>query len=419
MDNQNQIKRSFWKGTVTGFCMAVVLTVLGISVYILTSERVRLDLNAADRFSSAQDVADSSSVQKKMKKIAQLIDKQYFEDIDPEEIETYIYKGMLAGTGDLYSGYYSKEELKQFMEDASGSYSGIGVTMQYDSTMQMVKIVGVNEKGPAAKVDIKEGDYIYKVDGKEIPLENADTTKLVSKIRGEEGTKVELTLLRGDDRKEVRVEVERKSLEVETVTGQMLESQIGYIKISQFEGVTADQFEEKFEELKKAGAQGLILDLRGNPGGQVDIVCEIAGKFLPEGLVTYMEDKYGNRQEYPCDGEDIWGKPLTVLVDGNSASASEILAGAVHDDEVGTLLGTKTFGKGIVQQTINLGDGTAVKITFAKYYTPNGENIHGKGIEPDIEVAYEELKDGEEYQIEKDNQILAAIANIKEQMESR
>ena len=161
----------------------------------------------------------------------------------------------------------------------------------------------------------------------------------------------------------------------------------------------------------------MIVDLRDNPGGQVDSVVEIAQTFLPEGIVTYMEDKHGNRQDYKCDGQDIWDKPLTVLINGNSASAAEIFAGAVRDYKVGTLLGTKSFGKGIVQQTFDLGDNTAVKLTFAKYYTPNGENIHKKGIEPDVEVEYEQPAENEEYSIDKDNQIKAAVENIKEQLE--
>lgn len=412
-------KRSFLKGAVLGFCFAAIMALLGISIYTLASEQAELRLRANEEFSNAKEVAASAKVQDKLQKIAELIDEQYIEEIDTEKLESYIYKGLLAGTGDAYSEYYSETELKQFMEDVSGSYCGIGVTLQYDSTVNMVKIISINEEGAAAEVDIQENDYIYKVDGEVISLENADTTELVSKVRGEEGTKVKLTLLRGADNKEVEVEVERRMVTVDSVTGQMLEDNIGYIKISQFEGLTAQQFEDKLNELKDAGAQGLVLDLRANPGGQVDSVCEIAEHFLTEGLVTYMEDKYGNRQEYTCDGKNTWDKPLTVLMDGNSASASEILAGAIRDDKVGTLMGTKTFGKGIVQQTINLGDGTAIKLTFAKYYTPNGENIHGKGIEPDIEVEYEELPEGQEYSVETDNQILAAVENVKEQMKSQ
>lgn len=405
---------SFWKGAAAGFIIAALVAAIGIGVFYIVNEQVQEELSAKDKADTASEVVVNSRIQRKLEKIADLIDEYYFEDVDTEELETYLYKGLVAGTNDLYSAYYSEDELKQFMEDTSGSYSGIGVTMQYDSDLNMVKIVKVNSKGSAAEVDIQVGDYIYKVDGEEIPLENADTSKIVSAIRGEEGTKVKLTLLRGDDRHEVEVEVERRSVEVETVNAQMLEDNIGYIQITEFEGTTASQFHEAYDRLKGEGAEGMIVDLRDNPGGQVDSVVDIAGSFLPEGIVTYMEDKNGNRQDYKCDGEDIWDKPLTVLINGNSASASEIFAGAVRDYKVGTLLGTKSFGKGIVQQTLSLGDNTAIKLTFAKYYTPNGENIHKKGIEPDVEVEYDRPE--QEYNIENDNQVQAAIENIKEQM---
>lgn len=414
---EKQERISFWKGVAAGVVIAALVAAIGIGVFWIVNEQTRQEISAKDEADSASELVVNSRIQRKLEKIADLIDEYYIDEIDMDDMETYLYKGLVAGTNDLYSAYYSEEELKQFMEDTSGSYSGIGVTMQYDSTMDMVKIVTVNPKGPASETDIQEGDYIYKVDGEVIPLENADTTQLVSTIRGEEGTKVKLTLLRGEDKQEVEVEVERRNVEVETVTSQMLEDNIGYIRISEFEGTTASQFYEAYDKLKADGAGGMIVDLRDNPGGQVDSVVDIAGTFLPEGIVTYMEDKEGNRQDYKCDGEDVWDKPLTVLINENSASASEIFAGAVRDYEAGTLLGTKSFGKGIVQQTINIGDGTALKLTFAKYYTPNGENIHKKGIEPDVEVEYEEPEG--EYRIENDNQIKAAIENVKEQMDKQ
>lgn len=407
---------SFWKGVALGFCLTVIVAVLGASIFMLAREKSQIAQSKKEKMTTAEDVVVNEGVQEKLEKIAKLIDEQYFEELDIEQLETYLYKGLVAGTEDLYSSYYSEEEMQRFMEDTSGSYSGIGVTMQYDSTMGMVRIVSVNPKGPASKVDIQEDDYIYQVDGEQIPLENADTSELVSHIRGEEGTKVKLTLLRGDDREEVEVEVTRQNVEVETVTSQMLEDNIGYIKISEFEGMTVQQFDAAYKQVQEDGAKALIIDLRANPGGQVNSVVDIAGNFCPEGLVTYMEDKNGRRQEYSCSGENVWDKPLVVLIDGNSASASEIFAGAIRDYEAGTLMGTKSFGKGIVQQTISLGDGTALKLTFAKYYTPNGENIHKKGIEPDIEVEYEKPAEDEEYSVETDNQVLAAIKELKKQM---
>lgn len=426
MQQQNQnlaekkrIRASFWKGLFLGVFVSVCVALLGISIYHINAQKVLQRLKDKENTKTAEEVVVNERIQQKMNKIAKLIDEYYYESVDTEDMEDYLYRGLLAGTGDLYSTYYSKKELDQFVEDASGSYSGIGVTMQYDSAKQMVKIVKVNEKGPAKKAGIKEGDYIYKVEGEVVVLENANTTDLVSKVRGEEGTKVRMTMLRGDDAEEIEVEVERKQLEVETVLSQMLEEKIGYIQITEFEGLTSQQFDAALQGLEDEGAKALIVDLRGNPGGQVDSVTEIAENFLPEGIITYMEDKYGNRKEYTCNGEQIWDKPLVVLMDGNSASASEILAGAIRDHGVGTLIGTKSYGKGIVQQTIDLGDGTAIKLTFAKYYTPKGENIHKKGIEPDVEVEYEAPAEGEEYKIEEDNQVAVAVKELKKQMSAQ
>lgn len=409
-------KGSFWKGVVVGVCFTAILAVMAVSVYILAQEKVKQDMQAKDKPENATEVVVSQRVQEKMEKIAEIIDEQYIDEVDAKQLEDYIYKGILAGTGDDYSAYYTEEEFNIFMEDSAGNYSGIGVTMQYDSVTGMAKVVSINSKAPAAEVDIQVGDFIYKVDGEVVSVANADLNSVATKVRGEEGTTVKLTLLRGDNLDEVEVEVERRTVEVESVVGQMLEDEIGYIQITQFEGNTAEQFDEVFKRLKKEGAKGLVLDVRANPGGLVDSVVEIAGYFVPEGLVTYMEDKHGKRQNFNCEGDEIWDKPLVVLIDGNSASASEILAGAIRDYEKGTLMGTTTFGKGIVQQTIMIGDGTAMKLTFAKYYTPNGENIHKKGIEPDIKVEYETPEEGEEYKVETDNQVLKAVENLKEQM---
>lgn len=416
MDEKRNTARSFWKGVLAGACMMAVLTVLLVSFGVLSYQIFRQNMQNKSEPQTAEEVVVNARIKDKMEKIAEMLDEEYIDDVDPEQLENYIYKGMLAGTEDIYSGYYSAEEWTQYQQESSGSYSGVGITMQFDTAKNMAKIVSINPKGPAAKVDIKEDDYIYKVNGEVIEIENGDTTELVSKIRGVEGTKVRITLLRGASSEEIEVEVERKKLEVETVTSQMLENHIGYIHITQFEGLTAKAFEKAYQQLEREGARGLIVDLRDNPGGQVDSVCEIADNFLPKGTITYTIDSKGNRMDYPSTDKEAWNKPLVVLVNSNSASASEIFAGAVRDYGVGTLIGTKTFGKGIVQRFLPMSDGSAIKITFAKYYTPDGENIHGKGIEPDIEIEYEEPEDGAEYDINEDNQVLEAIDNLKEQL---
>ena len=208
-------------------------------------------------------------------------------------------------------------------------------------------------------------------------------------------------------------DVERRKLENETVTYEMMEDGIGYIQIQEFDDVTVDQFSEALDACRREGMQGLILDLRGNPGGNLSTVCEIARMMLPEGLIVYTEEKNGDREEYTCDGSRQLTEPLVVLVDSNSASASEILAGAVKDYGIGTLVGTTTFGKGIVQRIMKLSDGSAVKLTVSKYYTPKGNNIHEIGISPDVEVPFEAeayLEDG------TDNQLDKAVEVLKEKM---
>ena len=235
---------------------------------------------------------------------------------------------------------------------------------------------------------------------------------VVSRVKGDEGTKVTLSIIRGDETFDV--EVERRKVDRPTVTGEMLEGEIGYIRISEFDSVTIDQFTENYQKIREEGAKGLILDLRGNPGGLLNAVVSIGQQLLPEGLIVYTEDKAGNQEEHTCDGEHEIDIPLVVLVDGGSASASEILTGAIKDYGVGTIMGTKTYGKGIVQKMYGLSDGSAIKLTVSAYYTPKGNNIHGVGIEPDIEVEF----DADAYYSEDrvDNQKEAALSYLQEQI---
>ena len=256
------------------------------------------------------------------------------------------------------------------------------------------------------------GDLLYEVDGTSV--QGMDLNSAVALVKGDEGTIVHLTVIREGEADYLEFDVERRKLENETVTYEMLEDGIGYIQIQEFDDVTVDQFEEALTACRSEGMQGLVLDLRGNPGGNLSTVCEIARMMLPEGLIVYTEDKNGEREEYTCDGTRQLEMPLVVLVDANSASASEILAGAIKDYGIGTLVGTTTFGKGIVQRIMKLSDGSAVKLTVSKYYTPKGNNIHEIGISPDVEVPFESepyLEDG------TDNQLNRAVEVLKEKME--
>jgi carboxyl-terminal processing protease len=250
------------------------------------------------------------------------------------------------------------------------------------------------------------------VDGESI--QGLELSEIVTKVKGKEGTTVHLTIIRDGETDYLELDVERRQIETPTVTYEMYDNEIGYIQIKEFDEVTTDQFIEALDAVKAADAKGLILDLRGNPGGSLPVVVEIARNILPEGRIVYTEDKYGEQEEYTCDGKNELQIPLVVLVNGNSASASEILAGAIKDYNKGTLIGTTTFGKGIVQRVLPLTDGTAMKLTISAYYTPNGNNIHGIGIEPDIEC---ELDTEAYYEEGTDNQLERALEEVKSMIE--
>ena len=282
-----------------------------------------------------------------------------------------------------------------------------------DSDTNLPKISGVIEGAPAADVDLRANDIIYEVDG--VSTAGKTLTESVSMIRGEAGTTVDLTIVRQGAGDYLHIAVERAKVESPTVKYEMLDDDMAYIQIVEFDDVTIDQFTDALATVKGSDMKGLILDLRGNPGGSLDAVVQIARKLLPEGMIVYTEDKAGKRTEYTCDGKTPLEVPLVVLVDMNSASASEILAGAIQDHGIGTLVGTTTFGKGIVQQIMPFTDGSAIKITISAYYTPNGRNIHGTGIEPDVECEF----DGDAYynsDTPVDNQLEKAKEVLKDLM---
>lgn len=352
---------------------------------------------------------DWSSVQLKARTIHELLDKNFLNEVDAAKFEDAIYRGIVNSLEDPYSVYYNKEEYKQFNESTSGTYYGIGVVVSQNPETKAIKVVKTFKKGSGYKAGILPDDIIVKVDGKSI--EGEELSKVVTKIKGKEGTYVTVSVLRGEKEHEFRLM--RTKLEVETITHEMVEKdgkKIGYITVLEFDEVTLKQFREALDELEKLGMQGLVIDLRDNPGGRLDIVVEMLDRMLPKGLLVYTIDKQGNKIEDFSDDKESFSKPLVVLINENSASASEIFAGAVQDYKKATLVGEKSFGKGIVQSIVGLGDGTAVKYTVSKYYTPNGKNIHGTGIEPDIKVKLDrtKFKDGV-YEKEKDNQLKKAL----------
>ena len=352
---------------------------------------------------------DWNKVTDKEEEIYNTIDEYYLNGIDNDKMKDGIYKGMVDSLGDPYTVYYNSEEYKQFTSSSSGTYSGIGVAVSQNVTTGAITIVKTFKKGSGEKEGMKPGDVIYKVEGKKI--EGLELSKVVSMIKGEEGTFVKVTVLR--DGKEIEFNLERKKLEVDTVNYRMEDrsgKKIGYISVSEFDEVTASQFKSAISELNKEGMEGLVIDLRDNPGGLLDVTCEMLDRMIKKGLLVYTVDKYGKRVDEDATDSDSFDKPVAILVNGNSASASEVFSGAMKDYKAATLVGTKTFGKGIVQSIVPFGDGTAMKVTVSKYYTPNGVNIHGTGIEPDVvvELSKDATKNGK-YDRKYDNQLNKAL----------
>ncbi len=392
--------RLTWSGVLLGILIGILLmfipTVIICLVNILSISSLNARLSNIDSTIVTQDVAT------KLDNLDAILNAYYYEDVDKEAEKDALYYGIMESVGDPYTCYYNEEEIAQLYEDLAGKFEGIGAYIHKDIDADYCTIQSLIPNSPAAESELEPDDIIIKVDGTD--TYGMTLNEVVSMIRGDEGTSVVLTIKRGDEEKEITIV--RAKVETISATYESLDNGIGLITITEFNDNTYEFFKEAKQQFIDNGDTALILDLRGNPGGNLDTVVNIAQEILPQGLVVYTEDKYGKREEYKCDGKKEMNVPIVVLVDGSSASASEILAGAIKDHNKGTLIGTTTFGKGIVQKLISLSDGTAVKITVSKYYTPNGVNIHGTGIEPDIEVEF----DADAYtENGTDNQMEAAI----------
>lgn len=344
--------------------------------------------NNNDKDNKGDKEVDLDKVFTKAEYIKKLIDKYYYYEDDIANVEDGIYAGMLAALGDPYSVYYDEESYAAMMEDTAGSYCGIGVVVQQAVDTMTITVVNPYKGCPGFEAGIRPGDIILGADG--VDFTGMDINEAVSYIRGEENTTVNILVLRGEE--ELTFEVTRRVIDIPTVTYELLDSNIAYIKIESFDEVTYDQFDDAMKKAKKDKCVGYIFDVRDNGGGLYHIVVNMLDDILPEGKIVYTEDKNGYRETEYSDADCV-KLPVAVLTNGNSASASEIFAGAIQDYGVGKLIGTQTFGKGIVQTIIDLGDKTAIKLTISSYFTPNGRNIHGEGITPDQVV---ELPKGEE-----------------------
>jgi carboxyl-terminal processing protease len=393
-------RNGFVTGTIVGTLLSgcIFAMVLGILVMTMT--------NGTAVSESSNTVLNDSSVLSKVGTLQSLIDKYSLNEGDEESMIDGIYKGIIDSLGDVYSAYYTAEEYTALLESMTGTYKGIGITLQQDATTGIVTIVQVYEDGPAGRAGLQAGDAIYQVNGQDVTGQDID--QVVSWIK--ENDQVTISVARSGENDYITVDLTLEEIETQTVTYKMLEDNIGYIAVSQFEQVTEEQFIEAIDTLTEQGMTGLVIDLRNNPGGLYDTVVGMLDYILPEGLIVYTEDKNGDKEEQYSDDENQLDIPYSVIINGNSASASEIFAGAVKDFKTGTIVGTTSFGKGIVQDTIRLSDGSAVKLTVAKYYTPSGVNIHGTGITPDVEV--ELPSDVKTYGGDDDTQLAAAIEAV-------
>lgn len=407
-ENKKKNSRSFLSGLILGVFLSAV--VFG-GIFMARNIYILLKVHSTETSAAGGESVISTETLQKMKTVEEVINGYYYgEEVTSEELQAGIYKGMVAALNDPYSEYYTKEELEETLNSNKGISYGIGAYISLNVEMDTAMINGVMEDTPAAQAGLREGDIIYKVDGEEV--RGLSVSEVVSLVKGKENTTVHLTIYREGEPDFLEMDIVRgKLIETETVQSGMLEdtNNIGYLRIREFDGVTVDQFNEAMAELRASDMKGLILDLRSNPGGDLAAVVDIARRLLPEGLIVYTEDKAGSRTEYTCDGEHEIEVPMVVLVNEYSASASEILAGAIKDYNKGTLIGTTTYGKGIVQRINRLDDGTAIKLTVSAYFTPSGKNIHGIGIEPDIELEYDYEayeKDGTDNQVEKAIEIL-------------
>ena len=409
-----ELKRAKKKGMIQGILIALGIFLLSGFIYLVTSV-TKMIINGSfySRVfgSSASSLLDRESIEK-LDSLYSLIDSTYLEDVDKEKLQEGIYKGVLESLGDPYSVYYDKEEFAQMMEDSSGTFEGIGAYLSQDPDTMEVKVVEPIKDSPAETAGMLADDIIVEVDGEDV--EGQDINLIVSKLRGPKGTSVNVGVRREGEDDIIRFDITRDEIESKTVDYKMLDGDIGYIDISEFADPTADQFNEAYDDLEKQGMKALIIDLRSNGGGYVDISVEIADKLVKDGVIVSVKDKHGLSYSYEDAGDDNYLKvPCVLLVDGNTASASEILTGALKDYGLATVIGTQTFGKGITQIITPLDDGSGVKITNSKYYTPNGENIHKVGIEPDIVVEW----DYDKYKEEGiDNQLEAAEEYLKDKI---
>lgn len=402
-------KKMYNKGLRTGIITTAIVL---FSLFILASLSGNLNGILNPNNSEFEKIygAGSSS---KLELIQDYIDTFSFEDVKKEDILNGMLSGMISALDDPYSVYYTAKEYSSLMESTSGSYYGIGVSVLQNAETGVITVIKVFSTSPAKEAGMQDGDIIYAVEGEEVT--GKDLSTVVSEIRGKKDTNVNITVLRNGEY--IDLSVARREVEMDTIEYKMLGDGVGYLYIGEFDGVTTDQAKNAIKDMQSQGMTSIVVDLRDNPGGRLDVVIDILNIFLPKDkLLLYTETKLGEKKEYFSKSDAILSDmPMTILINKNSASASEVFTGTLKCYDRAKIVGVTSFGKGIVQSIFSMKDGTALKLTSAKYYLPNGENIHKVGIKPDYVV---ELPDGVkscwDLSDEEDNQLQKAISLLKE-----
>ena len=402
-ERSHYFKNGLLLGIVAAFLVMVII-VVSVAGVCIQKGYIHIGING-DVYIQSDAVTDGSGigseVEAKLNAIDSVLDSFYFDEVDEEKAKNNIYKAYLSSYGDKYTVYYTADEYNKLKETTNGTFYGIGSVCQL-SEEGGILLVDVYDNGAGYKAGLRTGDRIVKVDDTDVT--DMDLSSAVALVKGEKGTTVRLGIVR--EGVTCDYTVVRDEVEIQTVNYAMTDDSIGYIAISQFESVTAKQFKAAIEDLKAQGAKGIVIDIRNNPGSLLTTVVTMLKYILPNGLIVYTEDKAGNRKEYSDSDNEELDIPLAVLVNGNSASASEIFAGAIQDYKKGIIVGTQTYGKGIVQTLKPLTDGSAIKFTIAKYFTPKGQDIHGNGVTPDVVVEFDKNAD-------EDTQFNAAIDSLK------
>ena len=405
--------RPFLKGMFSGMALMLVICVLLMGVYLVRSGSMSSILvsSASGDAASLSEVLDEASLEK-MEALLELLNFYYYDSLSTEDLQEGIYEGLISGVGDDYTVYYTADEMESLNVDMSGSYSGIGAVITVDGETNYPMVSYTYDGSPAQEAGLLTGDLFLQVDDMEVTSESS-TSDVAAKIRGEAGTSVHIVVQRGSE--ELEVDIVRADIDTPSIESMMLDDGVGYIYILQFSSNTEEQFMEAYEELTAEGMTSMILDLRYNGGGTVSSCVEILDDILPEGVTLTMDDALGGTTQYTSDAENYIDIPIALLVNGSSASASEIVTAALMDYDYATVIGTTTYGKGVYQQTWTLTDGSGIKITIGKFYSPDGYNYDGVGIEPDIVLEYENTAgEDADYAVETDNQIQKAIEVLTE-----